>query len=44
MTIADGKYAAEVISERAEFSRFDDIMALLHYGNDSIQNDGSICE
>ena len=31
MTIADGKYAAEVISEKGRVYKFDDIMCMVHY-------------
>ncbi|WP_426095885.1 nitrous oxide reductase accessory protein NosL [Flavobacterium sp. DSR2-3-3] len=31
MTIADGKYAAEVITEKGRVFKFDDIMCMMHY-------------
>jgi copper chaperone NosL len=35
MTIADGKYAAEVISEKGRVFKFDDIMCMIHYGKEN---------
>ncbi|WP_241258527.1 nitrous oxide reductase accessory protein NosL [Flavobacterium sp. Sr18] len=35
MTIADGKYAAEVISEKGRVFKFDDIMCMIQYGKEN---------
>ncbi|MFV5703457.1 nitrous oxide reductase accessory protein NosL [Flavobacterium sp. XS2P12] len=35
MTIADGKYAAEVITEKGRVYKFDDIMCMVHYGKEN---------
>jgi copper chaperone NosL len=35
MTIADGKYAAEVITEKGRVYKFDDFMCMVHYGKEN---------
>ena len=35
MTIADGKYAAEVITEKGRVYKFDDFMCMIHYGKEN---------